>query len=488
MPPTMAILPTLDSLKDLTRLVQKTEGFHPLVAALKNGHGATLDGAWGSSSALVAAALGLHAPRTLVVVIAFPRDVDGWLEDVASFAGVRPVVFPAWDNLPSDETLLDEIAGQRLRVLRQLEAQEPPRYVLTTIQALTQPVPDRARLAEQRRLLKVKDQIDPDVLAGWLVEHGFKRTEVVELPGEFSRRGSVLDLFSPDSDTPHRLDFFGDEIDSIRSFSSLTQRSSGDPLPDVEVTSAALERPGSTTNGAPRGAHVAYTGHLCDYLPAGAWTVLVEPDDLAEQGKHYLERVTDPRGLFSVPGVFQQLLRFPNARITAMPSPSLEASCHLRIESVERFSGDVTKLRDELDATTAGDRVVIACHNEAESKRLSEVLATGQLAQSDRLRLVTGRVRAGFRMVDAGVAVLSDHELFHREDVRQVLPRRRLESRAIDSFLDLAERRELVGGLLIGKSCLEFILPIAVGRQGDAGLGLAQGLELDHVAGHVEDR
>src|SRR5207249_8031511 len=63
----------------------------------------------------------------------------------------------------------------------------------------------------------------------------------------------------------------------------------------------------------------------------------------------------------------------------------------------------------------------------------------GQLAQSDRLRLVTGRVRAGFRIVDAGVVVLSDHELFHREDVRQILPRRRLESRAIDSFLDLAE-------------------------------------------------
>src|SRR5205085_2021200 len=118
---------------------------------------------------------------------------------------------------------------------------------------------------------------------------------------------------------------------------------------------------------------------------------------------------------------------------------SVEASCHLRVESVERFSGDVTKLRDELDTTTVGDRVVIACHNEAESKRLGEVLSAGQLAQSDRLRLVTGRVRAGFRMVDAGVVVLGGQELFHREEVRQVVPRRRLESRAIDSFLDLAE-------------------------------------------------
>ncbi|HEV3078254.1 MAG TPA: transcription-repair coupling factor, partial [Gemmataceae bacterium] len=422
-----------------TRLVQKAEGFPPLVAALQNGHGATVDGAWGSSSALVAAALGLHAPRTLLVVIPFPRDVDGWTEDLASFAGVRPVIFPAWDNLPTEETLLDEVAGQRLRVLRQLEASEPPRYVLTTIQALTQPVPDRARLVQQRRRLRVKEQIDPDVLAGWLVEHGFKRTEVVELPGEFSRRGSVLDVYSPDADAPYRLDFFGDEIDEIRQFSPLTQRSSGEPIQGIEVTSAALELPRTAGNGHGQAQPVLPTGHLCDYLPANAWTALIEPDDLAEQGKHYLERVTDPRGLFSVPGVFQQLLRFPSVRISSMPSPSVEASCHLRVESVERFSGDVTKLRDELDSTTAGDRVVIACHNEAERKRLGEVLAAGQLAQSDRLRLVTGRVRAGFRMVDAGVVVLSDHELFHREDVRQVLPRRRLESRAIDSFLDLAE-------------------------------------------------
>src|SRR5207302_11205756 len=240
MPPEPATLRTLDSLKDLTRLVQTAEGFHPLVAALKSGHGATVDGAWGSSSALVAAALGLHAPHTLLVVISFPRDVDGWAEDLASFAGVRPAIFPAWDNLPTEATVLDEVAGQRLRVLRQLELKEPPPYVLTTIQALAQPVPDRARLAQQRRQLQVKEQLDPDALAAWLVEHGFKRTEVVELAGEFSRRGSVLDVYSPDAEWPWRLDFFGDEIDEIRQFSPLTQRSFTDPIQSVEITSAAL--------------------------------------------------------------------------------------------------------------------------------------------------------------------------------------------------------------------------------------------------------
>jgi transcription-repair coupling factor (superfamily II helicase) len=422
------LTPTVENLKDLTRHVQTVEGFHPLVAALKNGHGATVDGAWGSSAALVAADLGLHAPRTLVVVIAHPRDVDGWADDLASFAGLRPTLFPAWDSLPGDNPLLDEVSGQRLRTLKQLEAGEPPRYVLTTVQALIQPVPSKGQLAERRRRLATGDQLEPDDLAGWLVDQGYQRSDAVELPGEFSRRGGIFDVYSPDADAPYRLEFFGDEIESIRQFSPLTQRSLGN-LSAVEVTAARLD----STAGVP------LAGHFCEYLPADAWTVLVEPDDLQEQGKHYLERVADHRGLFSVPGVFQQLLRFPNVSVAAMPLVSAEATCHLRVESVERFSGDVSRVRDELDAVAASDRVLIACHNDAECKRLGEVLAAGQLAQSDRLRLVQGKVRAGFRMIGAGVVVLSDHELFHREEVRHIQPRRRLESRAIDSFLDLAE-------------------------------------------------
>src|SRR5207249_6263198 len=143
--------------------------------------------------------------------------------------------------------------------------------------------------------------------------------------------------------------------------------------------------------------------------------------------------------LFSSEGALRQLVRFPSVRLSGMPAPSVEATCHLRVESVERFSGEVARVRDELDSIVSGDRVLIACFNEAECKRLGEVLAAGQLAQSDRLRLVTGRVRAGFRLVDAGLVVLGGQELFHREETRQVLPRRRLESRAIDSFLELAE-------------------------------------------------
>jgi transcription-repair coupling factor (superfamily II helicase) len=452
--PTTAPVPTVDRLTDLTRLLEAAEGFGAVVAALRAGHSGAVDGAWGSSAGLTAAALGLLAPRTLLVVIAHPGDLDAWSDDLASFTGQRPAVFPAWAGRPGERLALDEVAGQRLRVLQQLHAPGPPRLVLTTVSALMQPVPPPAELARRRRTLRVGETVDPEELARWLVDHGYRRVDAVELPCEFSRRGGILDVYPPDADAPLRVEWFGDEVESIRRFSAQTQRSLSD-APAVEILGVTGHEPvsrdaqRSTADGE---SPWRDTGHLADHLPAGSWVALVEPDDLSEQGKHYLERVDSTAGLFTIPGTFQQLLRFPNVTVTALPRPTVEAACHLRVESVERFSGHVAHLRDELDGVAVRDRVLIACPTEAECRRLGEVLAAGRLAQSDRLRLLTGRVRAGFRMVEAGVVVLGSQELFHRDiDSPGVhapgppgpgspgAPRRRIEARAIDSFLELTE-------------------------------------------------
>jgi transcription-repair coupling factor (superfamily II helicase) len=418
-------------LQDLSTVIQQAEGFPAVLAALRQGHSATIDGAWGSSAAVAAAALATQTPGPLLVAIAHPRDVDGWVGDLTSFSGLTPVVFPAWDNRPDNPA--DEVAGQRLRVLKQLESDLPPRLLLATFQALMQPVPDRVQLAANRRVIRAGESCDLEELTAWMVRHGYNPTDAVEVPGEFSRRGGILDVFSPDSSSPYRLEFFGDEVESVRLFSPGTQRSLG-AVPAAELT-GMLNVSGLDEEATPP----PLTGHLADYLPGNARVVLIEPEELHDQGSQYLQRMTDTAGLFSVAGVFAQLLRFPSVKIAALPSPTVEEACHLRVESVERLSGDVTRVRDELDAVAVQDHVLIACHNEAECKRLHDVLAAGKLAQSDRLRLVVGRVRAGFRLVDAGVVVLGGQELFHREQVRQVQPRRLLESRAIDSFLDLEE-------------------------------------------------
>ena len=434
------------SLKDLPQWVEVAEGYAPVVESLRAGHAATIDGGWHSASSLVAASLALKAPKTVVVVLAHPRDLDSWAEDIASFAGIPSQLFPAWDSIPDQNTVLDEIGGQRLRLLRQLDADTPPRIVLTTMQALLQPVPNREQLSARRRRLKVGQETPPEDLVAWLVEKNYERMEAVELPGEFSQRGGILDVYSSDAEAPYRIEFLGDEIESIRQFSPESQRSLGD-LQAVDLTAHGQAVVGDQ----------GFRGNFCDWLPPGSWTMLVELSELQEQAKFYLERVPDITGLFSIPSVFQKLTSFPSVRMSSIPTTSMETTCHLKVESVERFSGDVTKVKDELDTAAARDFVLVACHNDAERQRLQEVLGDSQLAKSGRLRLAVGQVHAGFRLVlgdglppspprgeggqtgIAGLVVLGDHELFRRDQAHGVLPRRRIESRAIDSFLDLQE-------------------------------------------------
>jgi transcription-repair coupling factor (superfamily II helicase) len=415
-------------LQDLTRLVQRAPGFSAVLAALKNGHSATIDGAWGSAGPLVAAALGWHAPRTLLIVLAHVGDLDDYADDVATFAGIKPEILPAWERLPREAGPGDEVFGRRIRVAKAMASESPPRYVVAPFQALLQPLPRPELVLRGSRTIRVGDTVAIEELTDWLVGKGMTRVDVVEVAGEFSMRGGILDLFPPDATEPVRVEFFGDDVESIRPFDAETQRSLG--RWDSISLSSMIPMDGDRLED---------LGHVAQYLPERAWVVLVEPSDLREEGRHYFGRLDDPRGLYSVESTFAQLLRKPSIAVSTIAASTIETSCHLSIESVERFSGELGKVKAELDTAAGLDNVLIACHNQGEVDRLTEVFADTALAQTGRLGLVIGRIRSGFRMTDARTLVIGDHELFARTDVRRPTTRRRYESRAIDSFLDLNE-------------------------------------------------
>jgi transcription-repair coupling factor (superfamily II helicase) len=416
------------SLKDLTRIIQQAPGFPEIIAALRNGRSATVDGAWGSASALAAAALGLHAPATLLIVLAHVGDVDDFRDDVGNFAGVVPEIFPAWEKLPREQSAADEVFGRRMRVLRKLAGPNPPRYVVSSFQALLQPVPKPEVLARMSRVVGVRDIVPVEELTAWLLERGMVRAEVVEVAGEFSVRGGILDVFPTDATDPVRIEFFGDEVESIRPFDVETQRSL-DRWNSVVLTAAlGLDE-----------ANLASFGHPSHYFPSDTWVALVEPNDLREEGRHYLGRVEDARGLFTVESNFERLIRYPTIAISTLAADSLESTCHLRVESIERFSGELSRVKAELESASAGENVLIACHNAAEVDRLTEVFSDTELARFGRLQLTVGRIRSGFHLIDAAALLIGDHELFARAEVRRPVSRRRYESRAIDSFLDLNE-------------------------------------------------
>ncbi|HVH81092.1 MAG TPA: CarD family transcriptional regulator, partial [Stellaceae bacterium] len=163
------------------------------------------------------------------------------------------LTFPAWDCLPYDRVSPNgEITSHRIGTLTSLGARlatgkpAEPIFVLTTVNAAVQRVPPR-KLFEGRVLtLGVGGRIPLDRLQSFFRNNGYTRTDTVREPGEFAIRGGIVDLYPSGASQPVRLDFFGDQVESLRSFDSLTQRSTGalEKLELKPVSEVLLDEPG----------------------------------------------------------------------------------------------------------------------------------------------------------------------------------------------------------------------------------------------------
>jgi transcription-repair coupling factor (superfamily II helicase) len=418
--------------------IEALPDFAEVVESLQAGHAATLDGVWGSSCALVAAALAREAPAVLVVVCPRLDEVQGLIGDLGLFSPLEPLRFPVRESLSAEPVVQDEAVGDRVRVLKTLLGPQPPKVLVTSIPALLQPVPSRSQLAEQTRTLRIGGPLAVEEISKWLVRGGFQNTTAVELPGEFSHRGGIIDIFAPDWFNPVRIELFGDEIESIRQFEVASQRSL-ERIEAVDIT--AVVGAGRSFNPEPA-ATAERDGegglaHLADYLPPQSWFLLIEPGELESEGRQYLERLDRPQGFHGFAEVIRRAVKFPSVTASAIATGSLETTCRLPIESVERFSGRIDKVREELDDAGRGQEVFLICQTEAEVRRLGEVFAGTQLAREAHLHFCIGALQNGFRLVPDRIVLLSSGELFRRADVQRPAAARRRLGRAIDSFLDL---------------------------------------------------
>lgn len=411
-------------LESLATQLEQIEGFAGVLASLTAGHSGTLGGVWGSSCALVGATLGRHCPGALVIVAPRGATMDTLADDLSLFTTLPIARFGAAETDSTPHGVVDQIAGERQRLLKQLAGgipDGPLPIVVASIQSLMQPVPSRDDLAAGTRTLKVGDTLALDEISEWLVARGCHATSAVELPGEFARRGGLLDIFTPDAVAPVRIELFGDEIDSIREFDVATQRSLA-ALEQVEIT---LVDPGARSRS-----------HFTAYVPPGSWFLLVEPSDLEEEARYYHERQTSPQRLHAARTTLAEIYKFPSVTASGIPIGSYETTCHLGFESVERFSGDLNKVRDELQAVAGDEQVLLVCETPAEVERLTELFGKTPLMNQGRLRFVTGRLHQGFRFVRHKTLLLSSAELFHRH-ASVARSTRAYQGRAIDSFLEL---------------------------------------------------
>ena len=170
------------------------------------------------------------------------------------FAPDLPVMqFPAWDCQPYDRVSPHGgILAQRLTTLAKLSrlsGSDKPLIVLTTVNAITQRVPSRDNVAAQALSVAPGNVVPMDSIVAWLEHNGYSRSSTVREPGEYAVRGGIVDLFPAGLDMPVRFDFFGDSLESIRSFDAETQRTMLDmrgldlvPVSEFQLVTETIRR------------------------------------------------------------------------------------------------------------------------------------------------------------------------------------------------------------------------------------------------------
>ena len=192
----------------------------------------TVTGAPEGYDSYAAAEAAKREQKLVLFVAADDSRAAAALEAARFFAPELQVLyFPAWDCLPYDRVgPRSDIESQRLAALSVLAARGDkagPALVITTTNALIQRVPPREFVAGASFLATAGKRVDRDALLKFLVRNAYSSTGTVREPGEFALRGGIIDLWPPGSAEPLRLDFFGDDLETIRRFDAESQLTTG---------------------------------------------------------------------------------------------------------------------------------------------------------------------------------------------------------------------------------------------------------------------
>lgn len=427
-----------------------------LARTLEKSRAAAAAGLWGSSVAAVAAAVRAELKRPILLICGHLDEADDIADDIELFTGARPDALPSLEMGSSLGRLSEEQVSNRLQLLSKLAAgpQSSDAMLIAPVQAMMQVVPSKRQLSQLIRTLEPGDELEAEKLIVWLSEHGYNRLEQVEVPGDFAVRGGIVDVYLPGEyeasgdqvGLTARIDFFGDQIESIKRF-NLDTLGSGEAIPSLRLID--LKGAVETTEAT----------HLFSYLPPETVVILWAPLEIAEQAKSYFERLPDAKGIYPLKALLKQAEAFTRLELSqfdqgaaSMPSfvgDNQTPHFNLPIQSLQRFETEAKKAIVELAELAETHSVTVFCENEGERKRFCELVEVEKPGLCSQMDIALGYLHRGFlwderrdaegRAVagaDRPMALFGHHELFHRYEQRRKA-KKVIASRPVDSFLDL---------------------------------------------------
>lgn len=392
---------------------------HPVLSGLseaicsKGTKRINVSGLSGSSKAIAVAKVFIRSPFTHIVILPEKEDAAYFYNDLVSLTGDDSVFFFPSTYKRSVLYEQTEPANIVLRtgVLNFLSSGKRKGIIVTYPEALMEKVISRRNLKKNTFTIKKGERISLEFLEEMLHEYNFERVDFVNEPGQYAIRGSIADVFSYSADLPYRIDFFGEEVDSLRTFNTDDQLSV-DICNQISVIPNIQDISVEEVND-------SFTG----FLPPSS-VVWVEDavymrekiNDIFNQVVRREEsgQITARIGMIMTGNrVFEDILNFRTVEFGKNGIPGSEIMFEFNTEPQPVFNKNFELLTGKLLSNNLdGYTTFIISENQSQIDRLKDIFA--EINPDVRFRSLLFNLHGGFTDHDINISVYTDHQIFDR--------------------------------------------------------------------------
>src|SRR5699024_5995625 len=406
--------------------------------SIQNRNKALLSHFIGSTPSLLVARLA-EKYSNIVVIHGDSESAEFMKGDLDALEVPNANYFPPTGQHPYDEQQITDssVVVQRSEVLENIRRHEQS-VLLSSAEAVFDKIVAPEVFTRTAITIRKNDTVDFDNLRKELVDQEYESVRFVKQPGEFARRGGILDVFPYTGEYPIRMEFFGDEVDSIREFDPDSQRS----ISFLETIRLVPDASNLST-GQKQGL-LSYFDEDTVVLLMNESLITSEIEERFTESGERFKSMDDQEELLPPEQLFVSMKAFSDS-ISGMAhiylggfSKTNEADWKFRLDASPQpdFNGSIKLLREDIQSLSSqGLDTYILCANEGQRDRFDELLGV----PSERLRyhLSVETIHRGFILNEKGLAVYTDHQIFNRYHRPKVRRRRH------SSNISVKELREL---------------------------------------------
>jgi transcription-repair coupling factor (superfamily II helicase) len=382
-----------------------------------------IKGLIGSSLSFVIDPLSRESELPFLFILKDKEEAAYYLNDLEKLIGEQDVLFyPGSFRRPYQIEETDNASVLlRAEVLNRINSRKKPAIIVTYPEALFEKVVTRRELEKNTLKIAVGDQVSIDFINEVLFEYEFRRVDFVTEPGEFSVRGGIVDVFSFSNDNPYRIEFFGNEVDSIRTFDvasqlSLDRQKKITVIPNVENKFLKESRESFLEYVSEKTViFIQNTEGLLGQLDLQYSRAIEAFEKLSKDIKH-----AEPGELFLNQQTFlKKALDFTVVELSTKPMFKTEKALEFAIQPQPPFNKQFDLLLNNLsDNHARGYKNYIFCSNEAQAQRFHDIFESLDEANHEKImqqyQTLVFPLYEGFIDDDNRVACYTDHQIFER--------------------------------------------------------------------------